>query len=124
MRAPHPPQRAATRPACAACAEPAPGSPACARADDRLNWNLEAHPRWIAKAPGTFASTFERNLTYEAPLGMSPMRRPFTADWDARFLVANCLSSDPVTNGHRKGLHNRRGTCCGNMSPTRSWEER
>ena len=41
----------------------------------------------------------------------------FTASWDARFLVANSLSNDPVINGHRKGLVNRRGTPCGNLSP-------
>ena len=94
------------------------------RADDRLNWNLEAHPPWIAKAPGTYAATFERNLTpFTRPSTMQPFRPP-TADWDSRFLVANVLSHDPVLNGRRKGLNNRRGTTCGNLSPTRSWDER
>lgn len=93
-------------------------------ADDRLNWNLEAKPSWIAKAPGTYSSTFERNLMYEPPVGPPPMRRPFTPDWDARFLVANSLSNDPVINGHRKGLVNRRGTPCGNLSPSRPWVQR
>ena len=91
---------------------------------DLLNWNLEPHPSWIAKAPGTFASTFERNLPYDPPLGPPPLHRPFTADWDPRFLVANTLSNDPVVNGHRKGLVNRRGTPVGNLSPSRPWTER
>lgn len=90
---------------------------------DRLNWNLEPHPPWIAKAPGTYASTFERNLSYDPPTRSLPFR-PLTADWDHRFLVANALSRDPVLNGRRKGLNNRRGTTCGNLSPTRSFQER
>ena len=94
------------------------------RADDRLNWNLEPHPSWIAKAPGTHASTFERNLMYDGPFGPPPFSRPFTADWDSRFLVANTLSNDPVVNGHRKGLVNRRGTPVGNLSPTRNMVNR
>ena len=78
-------------------------------ADDRLTWDLEHHPPWNAKAPGTHTSTFERNLMYS---GVPPIdanakhqrssARPFTADWDSRFLVANVLSRDPVINGHRK----------------------
>jgi hypothetical protein len=52
---------------------------------DRLNWDLDPHPSWIAKAPGTYASTFERNLAYDyaptpwrspAPYGSSPFRAP------------------------------------------------
>lgn len=94
-------------------------------ADDRLNWDLEQHPPWIAKAPGTHASTFARNLMYSGvppiDLHSQSRSRPFTADWDSRFPVANTLSGDPVINGHRKGLVNRRGTCVGNLSPSRPW---
>lgn len=99
---------------------------------DRLNWDLDPHPSWIAKAPGTYASTFERNLAYDyaptpwrspAPYGSSPFR-PVTAEWDSRFLVANSLSNDPVINGRKKGLNNRRGGTIGNLSPTRTWMDR
>ena len=95
-------------------------------ADDRLNWDLEPHPPWIAKAPGIYAATFERNLTYAPPIAppLLTRSRPFTAGWDPRFLVANVLSRDPVLNGHRKGLNNRRGVPCGNLSPTRNWHDR
>jgi len=93
---------------------------------DRLNWNLEPHPPWIAKAPGTYGSTFERNLTYDyqSPSAPNSARRPFTAEWDPRFLVSFSLSNDPVLNGHRKGLNNRRGTALPNLSPTRDWVHR
>ena len=94
------------------------------RPDDRLNINLEQHPSWIAKSPGTYVSTFERNLTFDPPLGPPPLRRPFTPNWDARFPVANSLSNDPVVNGRRKGLSNRRGTPIGNLSPSRPWTQR
>jgi len=94
---------------------------------DRLNWNLEPHPPWIAKSPGTYASTFERNLNFAynqptLPAGLA--FRPPTAEWDSRFLVANTLSNDPVTNGRKKGLNNRRGMTVGNLSPTRSFDDR
>ena len=54
---------------------------------------------------------------------MHPRPQPFSAPgWDARFPVANSLSRDPVVNGSRRGLSNRRGTTIGNLSPSRSHE--
>ena len=95
-------------------------------ADDRLNLNLEPYPPWIAKSPGAFGETFERRAFAPLPRAMLA-GRPFTApgkEWDPRFLVANELSLDPVLNGLKKGLNNRRGTPCPNLSPTRSFRER
>ena len=85
---------------------------------DRLNWNLEPHPQWIHKAPGTFGSHFERNMFYSPPL---PSK---ACAWDSRSHLANCLSGDPVTDGLRRGLNNRRGTTTSNLSPTRPFLER
>ena len=94
-------------------------------------WGLEAHPPWVTKSPGAFDYNFERQLRHERPTsarepiapGAQPFRLP-TAEWDPRFLVANVLSNDPVRNGLRKGLNNRRGATAGNLSPTRPWTER
>ena len=95
--------------------------------DDRLNWDLEPHPPWVSRAP-TPRHTFERNL--ESPrsprrssVRMSPAPQPFRAPgWDSRHVVANSLSRDPIINGSRRGLTNRRGTTIGNLSPSRSHE--
>ena len=85
---------------------------------DKLNWNLEPHPQWIHKGPGSFGSTFERNMLY------SPPRPSKACAWDARSHLANCLSGDPVTDGMRRGLNNRRGTLTSSLSPTRPFLER
>lgn len=85
---------------------------------DQLNWNLEPHPYWVAKAPGAFGAHFERNLLYEPPQ-TSPFR-----SWDSRHLVANVLSSDPVIDGQRLGLDNRRGVTVNSASPTRRYIHR
>ena len=85
---------------------------------DRLNWDLEPHPPWVAKAPGAFGSTFERNLLYGPPRS-SPFK-----SWDSRFPVANELSADPVIDGQRLGLINRRGVAVSMASPTRRYIHR
>ena len=70
--------------------------------EDALNPNLEMHPFWVAKAPGTFDATKERwNLRNVTPATQS-LARPITqAGWDSRFPVAHCLDGNPVHNGHR-----------------------
>jgi hypothetical protein len=93
---------------------------------DRLNFGLERHPPWIAKGPGTYKSTFGRLLPHEhlQPSGRGMAHGDAIAraeGWDARFVVANVLSRDPVNNGQRRGLNNRRGTLCGSLSPSRPW---
>ena len=67
---------------------------------DKLNVNLEAHPFWVAKAPGTFDHTRERWTVYQNPPASTRSRRPSTG-WDARFVSAHALDGNPVHNGMR-----------------------
>ena len=56
--------------------------------------------------------------------GWDPRRPTTTGGWDSRFRIANELSRDPVIDGTRRGVSNRRGAPCANLSPTRPWRER
>jgi len=66
--------------------------------EDLLNMNLENHPYWVAKSPGTFDHTRERWNLYHAPV--SARKRPSTG-WDSRFGTAHVLDGNPVHNGIR-----------------------
>ena len=85
---------------------------------DAMHWELEPHPPWVAKAPGMFGEHFERNLMLTPP-PPSPFR-----SWDPRFIVQNRISADPVLDGQRLGLNNRRGVPVSSASPTRSYVKR
>ena len=56
--------------------------------EDQLNVNLELHPYWVAKSPGTFDHTRERWNLYQLPAPRAPRARPQTY-WDARFISAH-----------------------------------
>jgi len=88
------------------------GQPAWGRygREDRLNVNLEMHPFWVAKSPGTYDSTRERwNLHYStsppSPSSQSARSRPssgyFSSGWNGRFISAHTLDGNPVENGMR-----------------------
>lgn len=70
---------------------------------DSLNMNLERHPVWVTKAPGTYDSTAERwNLPHEYKAARQPFAcRPSTT-WDSRHTVAHVLDRNPVVNGNRR----------------------
>jgi len=71
--------------------------------DDLLNVNLELHPFWVAKSPGTYDHTRERWNLWTAPsANLSPRSRLGSpAGWDIRFITAHTLDGNPVYNGMR-----------------------
>jgi hypothetical protein len=86
---------------------------------DLLRFDLEPHPSWVAKAPGVYGEHFDRNL-----LPTPPPRALFRSSWDPRFVMHNHISSDPVLDGNRLGLNNRRGVPVSFASPTRNYAKR
>jgi len=71
--------------------------------EDLLNVNLELHPFWVAKSPGTYDSTFERWNLWTAPSSPSSPRSRVGSPtgWDSRFISAHTLDGNPVYNGMR-----------------------
>ena len=91
---------------------------------DRLNWQLEPHPPWIATSPGAFIRSDERHLVDPRPRTARRRTALPAAPWDTRFGHAHALDRNPVSNGLRSGVINRRGGTIGNLSPSRCWAER
>lgn len=77
-----------------------------------VRFDLGPRPPWVAKAPGTGSSVFERPPERPAvsKLDASPysMGQPLP-HWDNRFWIAHSIDRNPVVNGLRKGLDNRTG---------------
>ena len=71
--------------------------------DGPLSLYLGERPKWVATAPGTQNSTFERPA-FGAAFGKRPK-----GEWDVRFNQAHALDHNPVKNGVRRGLDNRVG---------------
>ena len=64
--------------------------------EDRLNVDLERHPFWVAKSPGTYDHTKERwNL--HVPQSRAAHRRPATTHntWDSQFTSAHVIFAAP-----------------------------
>ncbi len=76
--------------------------------EDMLNLNLETHPHWVVKAPGTFDTTNRRDILFPPP-AHPPFAAPFAGesqlsnpDWKGRCIVAHSLDGNPVEDGMRR----------------------
>jgi hypothetical protein len=73
-------------------------------------FDLGPKPKWVAKAPGTGGSTFERPpLRKSADFGAFWGSTGPPPRWNERFVVAHSIDRNPVENGMRKGIDNRTG---------------
>lgn len=79
------------------------------RRNGPLRLDLQPNPQWVAKAPGTGLSTFERPVLRPQRWALSSHAKTPPPVWDNGFVHLHSVDRNPVVQGTRKGLDNRAG---------------